>query len=102
MSPVAAWLFAVIAAAVLVPVALIGPASSSAIGGQYCGEINVPDNSRDGKVYANNVRCPKARRIGKYSVGNGPKVKGWNCSASLGRCYQGNNYLGKRWVKVRY
>ncbi len=102
MRPAVARAVAVLAMTALIAVGLVGPASSSATGGQYCGEINVPDNAGDGKVYASKVRCRKARRIGKYSVGNGPKVKGWNCSASLGRCYQGNDYLGKRWVKVRY
>jgi hypothetical protein len=66
-----------------------------------CGTINVPNDPRDARVLAHKVRCKRARRVAKYFVGNGPKPKGWICSASIGRCYKGD-FDSNRYIKVKW
>lgn len=84
-------LAAVAAAAISTAIAVAeGAQPATPRGSNYCGTLDVPDTQKDARVYAHNVRCKKARRVGKYFLGTGPKVRGWTCSASLGRCYEGD------------
>lgn len=68
---------------------------------RLCGTVNVPNRKKDARYYAHHVRCKKARRVAKWFVGTEPKVKGWICAVSLGRCYEGS-FDSRKYVRFPY
>jgi len=68
---------------------------------RLCGTVNIPSSKKDARYYAHNVRCKKARRVAKWFVGTGPKVKGWVCAVSLGRCYEGS-FDSRKYVRFPF
>jgi len=99
----------VIVLAAFATTAAAAPASRHDNGGRVaaaratklCGTVNIPNRKKDARYYAHNVRCKKARRVAKWFVGTGPKVRGWVCAVSLGRCYEGS-FESRRYVRFPY